>query len=70
MRRIEEFQKKTETEAIFGEVLNTLEKLRWTAIYAPSYLQTEYRRPPLLLLTKTARVEYHPMGVIGLIVCL
>jgi hypothetical protein len=55
-------------EAYYGEILTTCEKLRWIIANGGSALQTETRSPPLLLFLKHARVEYHPLGVIGIII--
>jgi len=55
-------------EAYYGEILTTCEKLRWIIANGASALQTETRNPPLLLFLKHARVEYHPLGVIGIII--
>eukprot|EP00808_Paulinella_micropora_P018777 g75266.t1 len=59
---------KTAAEAILGEVMVACEKLRWIISSGASCLAPEYRRPPLLLLHKVARVEYSPVGVVGCIV--
>jgi len=60
---------KTMAEASLGEVMTTLEKLRWLVAKGEQCLQPENRDVPLLLaFTKSARVEWYPMGVIGIIV--
>ncbi|KAL0487064.1 aldehyde dehydrogenase [Acrasis kona] len=59
---------KTLFEAYLGEVLTTCEKIRYIVEYGEEALQTEQRRVPLALFTKKAQVEYHPLGVIGMIV--
>mmetsp|Transcript_21882 Transcript_21882/g.85767 ORF Transcript_21882/g.85767 Transcript_21882/m.85767 type:complete len:592 (-) Transcript_21882:22-1797(-) len=59
---------KTMMEAYYGEVLTTCEKLRHIIAYGADALKTEYRHVPIMLCTKTGRVEYHPMGVIGIII--
>eukprot|EP00761_Pharyngomonas_kirbyi_P012523 gb/GECH01012550.1/.p1 GENE.gb/GECH01012550.1/~~gb/GECH01012550.1/.p1 ORF type:complete len:527 (+),score=123.05 gb/GECH01012550.1/:1-1581(+) len=59
---------KTMLEAMFGEVLTTCEKLRYLNQYGEKHLQPEKRTVPSLLLVKSARVEYHPLGVIGIII--
>jgi acyl-CoA reductase-like NAD-dependent aldehyde dehydrogenase len=56
-------------EAYYGEVLTTCEKLRWIIRYGANALKTESRPPPFLLMfNKKARVEYYPIGVIGIII--
>eukprot|EP01096_Ripella_sp_DP13-Kostka_P010922 TRINITY_DN4364_c0_g1_i1.p1 TRINITY_DN4364_c0_g1~~TRINITY_DN4364_c0_g1_i1.p1 ORF type:complete len:625 (-),score=292.09 TRINITY_DN4364_c0_g1_i1:47-1819(-) len=60
---------KTMMEAYYGEVLTTCEKLRHLITYGADALKPESRRPPFLLMfNKSARVEYYPFGVIGIIV--
>lgn len=52
-----------------GEVMITCEKLRFTIAKGESWLAREYRSvAALLAFTKTAYVEYQPLGVIGVIV--
>ena len=55
-------------DAAFGEILVTLEKIRWTIAEGEQVLQTEYRSTSLLTLHKSARVEYVPLGVVAAIV--
>eukprot|EP01087_Luapelamoeba_hula_P025126 TRINITY_DN981_c0_g1_i1.p1 TRINITY_DN981_c0_g1~~TRINITY_DN981_c0_g1_i1.p1 ORF type:complete len:589 (-),score=107.32 TRINITY_DN981_c0_g1_i1:31-1797(-) len=59
---------KTNMEALYGEILTTCEKLRYLIRNGEDALKPETRWPPLLLFLKKARVEYHPLGVIGIIV--
>ena len=60
---------KTSTEAALGEIFVVVEKIRWLIAHGDQYIKTEYRSvASLLSFTKSARVEYHPLGVIGLIV--
>jgi hypothetical protein len=49
-------------DAFFGELLTTLEKVRWTVKYGEGVLQPEYRSTGPLTMHKNARVEYHPRG--------
>ncbi len=59
----------TVTEASMGEVLITCEKIRWTICHAENILKREYRPLAFLLaFTKSAYVEYLPLGVLGIIV--
>lgn len=55
-------------DASFGEILVTLEKIRWTVAEGEGVLHTEYRGTSLLTVHKTARVEYVPLGVVAAIV--
>ena len=59
---------KTTTDAAFGEVLVTLEKLAWLCSEGEGCLRPERRSAGRMLFYKTARVEYHPRGVVGAIV--
>ena len=60
---------KTVTDAIFGEVLVTCEKLKWLAANGESVLKNEKRATgSLVWFTKNVWVEYRPLGVIGAIV--
>lgn len=59
---------KTVFEAEMGEVFTTCEKIRYLVNYGEDALRPNNRRVPLLLAVKKAWVEYHPMGVIGVIV--
>ena len=59
---------KTTTDAAFGEVLVTLEKLSWLCAEGEQALKPEYRSAGRMLFYKRARVEYHPRGVVGAIV--
>lgn len=60
---------KTITEASLGEVMITCEKLRWIMNHGEKYLKREHRPVPILLrFTKRAYIDYHPLGVIGVIV--
>jgi acyl-CoA reductase-like NAD-dependent aldehyde dehydrogenase len=59
---------KAKVDAYLGEVLVTLEKIRWLCSQGERFLVPEYRESGLLNLHKTSRVEYHPVGVVGAIV--
>ena len=59
---------KTTTDAAFGEVLVTLEKLCWLCAEGEAALKPEWRSPGRMLFYKVARVEWHPRGVLGAIV--
>lgn len=59
---------KTLVDAVLGEIMTTCEKIHWLLDEGERWLKTEYRSVGRSMLHKTARVEYHPMGVIGAIV--
>ncbi|EGC29775.1 aldehyde dehydrogenase [Dictyostelium purpureum] len=59
---------KTRFEATFGEILTSCEKLRYLIQNGENALKTEERKVPMLMGTKAARLEYHPLGVIGIII--
>jgi acyl-CoA reductase-like NAD-dependent aldehyde dehydrogenase len=59
---------KTMLDAVVGEVLTTAEKLSWLANSGEQYLQPEWRDTGRMMVMKTARVEFDPLGVIGAIV--
>eukprot|EP00741_Cyanophora_paradoxa_P003056 tig00000663_g2968.t1 len=57
---------KSMVDAYLGEILTTCEKIRHLCDYGEGYLKDEYR-PSGLLPVKLCKVEYHPIGVVGLI---
>jgi acyl-CoA reductase-like NAD-dependent aldehyde dehydrogenase len=57
---------KTLHNAMLGEIWPIAEKLRWTIKQGEKHLRSETRSSGLLV-HKRARVEYHPLGVIGVI---
>eukprot|EP01132_Coremiostelium_polycephalum_P008006 gene8006-9851_t len=59
---------KTRFEAMFGEILTSCEKLRYLIKHGEKALKPQKRIVPMLMGTKSARLEYHPMGVIGIII--
>ena len=60
---------KTVTDAIFGEVLVTCEKLKWLATNGEGALAPEVRETGTMVwFTKKVHVEYRPLGVVGAIV--
>ena len=60
---------KTLTDAVFGEILVTCEKLKWLAANCESILKDEWRTPgTTVMFTKRVKVEYRPVGVVGAIV--
>jgi acyl-CoA reductase-like NAD-dependent aldehyde dehydrogenase len=57
---------KTLQNAILGEIWPVCEKLRWTLTHGEKHLRPE-RVSSGLLVHKNARIEYEPLGVIGII---
>ena len=58
---------KTRENALMGEIWTVLEKLRWTAANGERHLRPE-RVSSGLFVHKKARLEFHPLGVIGAII--
>ena len=52
-------------ETLFGEILVTLEKIKWLLRDGEKWLKPEKRSAGLMMFYKNARVEYHPVGVMG-----
>ncbi|KAL3696761.1 hypothetical protein R1sor_010837 [Riccia sorocarpa] len=59
---------KTMLDATFGEILTTCEKISYLLKEGERVLRPQYRSTGMLMIHKSARVEYHPLGVIGAIV--
>ncbi|KAJ1456727.1 putative aldehyde dehydrogenase [Pelagophyceae sp. CCMP2097] len=60
---------KTLTDAVFGEILVTCEKLKWLAAEGEAALLPENRSAgTTVMFTKKVHVEYRPLGVVGAIV--
>ncbi|MBK8262033.1 MAG: aldehyde dehydrogenase family protein [Nannocystis sp.] len=57
---------KTLENAVMGEIWPVCEKLRYTIAHGEAALRPR-RVSPGMLLHKTATIEYHPLGVIGVI---
>ncbi|MEM7136507.1 MAG: aldehyde dehydrogenase family protein [Myxococcota bacterium] len=58
---------KTRENALVGEIWTTCEKLRWTINHGEKHLRPEQVSSGLLL-HKRARLEFHPLGVVGSII--
>ena len=58
---------KTQLGASFGEVLPTCEKIQWLIDNGEAVLSPEQRAASRLMMYKRAWVEFHPVGVIGVI---
>lgn len=56
---------KTRVDALFGEILVTVEKLKWTIDHGENALQTERRPTNFLMFYKRNEVRYEPLGVVG-----
>jgi len=56
---------KTRVDALFGEVLVTTEKLKWTIDYGEQALRAERRPTNLLMFYKRNEVRYEPLGVVA-----
>jgi len=54
-------------DALLGEVLTTCEKIRCVAANGEGWLKREVRPNGPLMMHKTSYVEYHPLGVLGVI---
>ncbi|KAJ3119652.1 hypothetical protein HK100_000207 [Physocladia obscura] len=55
-------------DATFGEIIPTCEKLIWTIRHGEKALKPEYRESGAISFLAQARVQYSPIGVMGLIV--
>lgn len=59
---------KTAVDAALGEVMVTCEKIWWLIKHGQKWLKPEHRSAGIMMFYKSARVEYHPVGVVGAIV--
>ncbi|GBC03455.1 hypothetical protein RclHR1_05130007 [Rhizophagus clarus] len=59
---------KTLVDGKFGEILSTCEKIRWTINHGEKALATEYRESSPIYAYKSAKIEYHPLGVVAALV--
>eukprot|EP00850_Spirogloea_muscicola_P007929 SM000041S15488 [mRNA] locus=s41:288984:293518:- [translate_table: standard] len=55
-------------DAEFGEIFTTCEKIAWLLHEGERWLRPERRSPGRMMPHKVARVEYHPLGVVGAII--
>ena len=55
-------------DAAFGELIVTCEKIHWLLSEGEHWLKPESRSAGRMMFYKKARVEYHPVGVVGAIV--
>lgn len=56
---------KTRVDALFGEVLVTAEKLKWTIDHGEQALKPDRRPTNLLMFYKHNEVRYEPLGVVA-----
>ncbi|KAJ5325229.1 hypothetical protein MYU51_020931 [Penicillium brevicompactum] len=56
---------KTKVDASFGEILVTVEKLKWTIDHGEKALLPERRPTNFLMMYKKNMVTYEPLGVVG-----
>jgi len=59
---------KTLAEAHLGEIMTTLEKIRYLVAFGEDAIKPSHRRVPMAFAHRTARVDYLPLGVIGAII--
>jgi acyl-CoA reductase-like NAD-dependent aldehyde dehydrogenase len=59
---------KTMVDAMLGEVLTTVEKLRWTIAHGEKTLKPSKRPTNMLLMYKANKVYYEPLGVVAALV--
>ncbi|SLM40490.1 aldh-like protein [Lasallia pustulata] len=56
---------KTMVDASFGEILVTVEKLKWTILHGEKALRPEKRPTNFLMFYKANEVRYEPLGVVA-----
>ena len=56
---------KTKIDASLGEILVTVEKLKWTIQHGEKALQPERRPTNLLMMYKQNEVRWEPLGVVA-----
>ncbi|XP_076929329.1 aldehyde dehydrogenase 22A1-like [Bidens hawaiensis] len=59
---------KTMVDASMGEIMTTCEKITWLLSEGEKWLKPEYISCGRSMLHKSAKVEFHPLGVVGAIV--
>ncbi|CAN1195054.1 Aldehyde dehydrogenase 22A1 [Linum perenne] len=59
---------KTMVDASLGEIMTTCEMITWLLAEGERWLKPEYRSSGRSMIHKKAKVEFHPLGVIGAIV--
>ena len=56
---------KTKTDAMLGEILVTIEKLKWTIKHGEKALRPERRPTNFLMMYKHNEVRWEPLGVLA-----
>lgn len=56
---------KTRIDASFGEILVTVEKLKWTIKHGSRALKPEKRPTNLLMMYKSNEVKWEPLGIVA-----
>jgi acyl-CoA reductase-like NAD-dependent aldehyde dehydrogenase len=56
---------KTRIDSSFGEILVTVEKLKWTILHGEKSLKSERRPTNLLMCYKVNEVRWEPLGVVA-----
>lgn len=56
---------KTRVDALFGEVLVTVEKIKWMLDHGEESLAVDRRGSNLLMFYKNNEIRYEPLGVVG-----
>ncbi|TID19401.1 Aldedh-domain-containing protein [Venturia nashicola] len=59
---------KTRVDASFGEILVTVEKLKWTIKHGSRALKPEKRPTNLLMMYKSNEVKWEPLGIVSALV--
>lgn len=59
---------KTMVDGSLGEIMTTCEKITWLLSEGEKWLKPEYRSSGRSMIHKKAKVEFHPLGVVGAIV--
>jgi acyl-CoA reductase-like NAD-dependent aldehyde dehydrogenase len=56
---------KTKVDALFGEILVTAEKLKWTIDHGEKALKPESRPTNFLMMYKKNEVRWEPLGMVA-----
>jgi acyl-CoA reductase-like NAD-dependent aldehyde dehydrogenase len=58
----------TVVDAALGEIITTCSKMEWLLKHGERALRPSTRRTPLILIHKSSKVYYEPLGVVAAIV--
>lgn len=58
----------TVVDAALGEIITTCSKMEWVLKYGERALRPSKRRTPLILIHKSSKVYYEPLGIVAAIV--